>query len=428
MPDPAPPKAPVPANEPQRLAALRAMDILDTPPEQEFDDLTFLASHICGTPISLMSLVDSGRQWVKANVGSPFTEGERDVAFCSHAIMQEHVLMIPDTQSDPRFANNPLVTGKPFVRFYAGAPLLTAEGHALGTICVIDDRPRQLSEEQQRALEALSRQAMRLMHLRLAGRQVCAARDAAEAASRAKSRFLSNMSHELRTPLNAIIGYSEMLIEDFDATPRRQMMEDLGKIRTAGKHLLGLINELLDMSKIEAGRMTVQAERVDVEGLVSEVCSMVQPLVAAKLNQLRLESSPDAGRMHTDGMRLRQCLFNLLSNAAKFTQKGTITLTVHREQGQDDGRLVFEVADTGIGITPAQMERIFEPFAQGDAATTRRFGGTGLGLALTRQLAQMLGGSLRVRSEPGKGSTFTLDLPATMPEQPADSCGSEDKP
>ncbi|WP_428981023.1 sensor histidine kinase [Lichenibacterium dinghuense] len=239
-----------------------------------------------------------------------------------------------------------------------------------------------------------------------------AAKDAAEAANRAKSAFLANMSHELRTPLSAVIGYSEMLQEELAEGDRRDMLPDLGRIESNARHLLGLINDVLDLSKIEANRMDVFAEEVDVARLAAEAAEAVGALVAAKRNRLTLEVAPGIGTMRTDAVKLRQCLLNLLGNAAKFTEDGTVALRVARE-GTD--ALAFSVSDTGIGMSEEQMARLFRRFAQADESTTRRFGGTGLGLALTRAFAHLLGGDVAVESTPGRGSCFTLRLPAELP-------------
>jgi adenylate cyclase len=235
------------------------------------------------------------------------------------------------------------------------------------------------------------------------------ARDAADQANLTKSNFLANMSHELRTPLNAIIGYSEILQEDSadkgDAAP----IDDLQKIESAGRHLLGLINNILDLSKIEAGKMDVFIEEVDTKALIEEVLSIVKPLADKNENVVKLICPADIGSFRSDQTKVKQCLLNLLSNANKFTSKGTLTLTAARE---DSARMSFCVSDTGVGMTKEQLDRLFEAFSQADASTTKRFGGTGLGLAITKHFCTMLGGDVAVESSPGKGSTFTITLPA----------------
>jgi signal transduction histidine kinase/CheY-like chemotaxis protein len=249
---------------------------------------------------------------------------------------------------------------------------------------------------------------------RRAEEEVGMAREAAETANRTKSLFLANMSHELRTPLNAILGYSEMLFEEAEERELTAFAKDLQKIGTAGKHLLALINDILDLSKIEAGKMELFLEDFEVGVLLDEVSSTIQPLVQANGNELRVNIAPDLGSMHADQMKVRQGLFNLLSNAAKFTQSGTITVAAGRERMDGREWIVCRVTDTGIGMTSEQIVKLFQDFTQADASTTRRFGGTGLGLALTRRYSQMMGGDVTVSSEPGVGSVFTIKLPALV--------------
>ncbi|MBV9307954.1 MAG: response regulator [Acidobacteriaceae bacterium] len=244
-------------------------------------------------------------------------------------------------------------------------------------------------------------------------------RETAEAANRAKSVFLASMSHELRTPLNAIIGYSEMLMEEAEDSAQSSLVPDLAKIQLAGKHLLMLINSVLDLSKIEAGKMDLYVETIGVVSLVEEVASVVRPLADKNGNRLVLQIDPHAGSVQSDGTKLRQTLYNLLSNACKFTQNGSITFGVRREKEGAQETVVFTVEDTGIGMTPAQIERSFQPFTQADSSTSRRFGGTGLGLALSRRFVQILGGSLSVESRPKAGSTFTVRIPVDVTGQEA---------
>ncbi|PDT48713.1 MULTISPECIES: response regulator [Sinorhizobium] len=238
------------------------------------------------------------------------------------------------------------------------------------------------------------------------------AKSNAEAASEAKSRFLASMSHELRTPLNAIIGYSEMLIEEARDHDEDELVPDLEKIASAGRHLLSLINDILDLSKIEANKMEVFLETFDVARLLGDVTATVAPLMAKNRNEFIQEFDGDLGEMHSDQTKLRQNLFNLLSNAAKFTNSGRVTLSARREERADGDWLVFKVSDTGIGMTPEQQNRLFNAFTQADASTTRNYGGTGLGLSITRSFSRMIGGAVDVESEVGKGSVFTMEVPA----------------
>lgn len=230
----------------------------------------------------------------------------------------------------------------------------------------------------------------------------------ADEANQAKSSFLANMSHELRTPLNAIIGYSEILQEDAADKDDKAAVDDLQKIEGAGRHLLGLINNILDLSKIEAGKMDVFIEPVDIQTLLKEVLSIVKPLADKSGNVVEVVCPADIGSFRSDQTKVKQCLLNLMSNANKFTSKGTLTLTVSRE---DTSRIHFRVSDTGVGMTKEQLGRLFQAFSQADASTTKRFGGTGLGLAITEHFCTMLGGDVTVESTPGMGSTFTIWLP-----------------
>jgi len=237
-------------------------------------------------------------------------------------------------------------------------------------------------------------------------------KEAAEEANLTKSQFLANMSHELRTPLNAIIGYSEMLKEEAEDFGQDHCLDDLQKIHSAGMHLLGLINDVLDLSKIEAGKMDLFLEKLPLEQLIEEVISTIQPTIEKNGNTLIIERPDSLGEMQTDITKLRQMLLNLLSNAAKFTEQGGIRLKITRQKREEGEWIIFCIADEGIGMTEAQLQKLFQPFTQADASTTRRYGGTGLGLTITKQFTQMMGGTLSVDSEFGQGSTFTLLLPA----------------
>jgi GAF domain-containing protein/CheY-like chemotaxis protein len=300
-------------------------------------------------------------------------------------------------------------------RALLGVPLLR-ENHLIGGLTVTKRTPGEFPPAIIDLLRTFASQsALAIQNARLFSEIEDKSRQL-EVADRHKSEFLANMSHELRTPLNAIIGYSEMLQEDAADLGAEQLTDDLQKINAAGKHLLELINAVLDLSKIEAGKMELYLETFDVATLVRDIAAVIQPLAAKNANRLEVRCPDAIGPMHADLTKVRQALFNLLSNACKFTEGGTIALAVARETLDGQEWLTFGVSDTGIGMTPEQLAKLFEAFTQADAATTRRYGGTGLGLALSRRLCRMMGGDVTAESEAGRGSTFTIRLPARVVE------------
>ena len=275
--------------------------------------------------------------------------------------------------------------------------LKSAEGQASGMIAVAQDITSRKRQE----------------------KELKEAKVAAEAANATKSQFLATMSHELRTPLNAIIGYTEMMQEEAEDNGHDAYVPDLKKVHSSAKHLLALINDVLDLSKIEAGKMDLYLETVEVKPLIEDVVAVVAPLVDKKANRLCVNLGPNLGAIHADVTKVRQSLFNLLSNASKFTERGTITLDVYRN-GPDGAEIFhFVVSDTGIGMNKEQLGRMFQAFTQADASTTRKFGGTGLGLVISRNFCQMMGGDITVESEEGQGTKFTIVLPVVVADPTA---------
>jgi len=322
----------------------------------------------------------------------------------ARVIITRDVVHVPDVLQDPEFGFHAVARGVGF-RGYLGVPLLL-DGEALGAITVGRKDPVAFTESEIELARTFADQAaIAARNAELLGALRARTHDL-EMASQYKSQFLANMSHELRTPLNAVIGYTEELIDD-GPLPEAEQVDSLGKVLVASRHLLGLINDVLDLAKIEAGKMDLMSTPVAVRHLVDAVASDVMPQMQKNANRLVLDAAPDLGAMRADPMRVRQALSNLATNAAKFTQNGVVTIAAAR----DEGWITLTVRDTGIGMTPEQIARLFQEFTQADASTTRRYGGTGLGLAISRRLCRLMGGDILVESEVGRGSTFTIRLP-----------------
>ncbi len=394
--------APPTDDEIERLKALYDYDVLDTEAESAFDELTQLASDICDTPISLISLVDPNRQWFKSTVGLDAKETSRDIAFCAHAIHEDTVFEIQNTIEDSRFYDNPLVTNAPNIRFYAGTQLRTPSGHAIGTLCVIDSKPHKLTEKQKKDLEVLGRAVISQLELRKHIRHLTLA-------NQHKTDFLSNMSHELRTPLNAIIGFSRLMLEGKDAQQLSSKFTDyINHINYSGNRLLSVINSIIDINKIEAGKMQLKASPTRVTDFLDSLHSMLNVQAVEKGVRMHFDVVQGMPKLlQLDQAKVSQVIINLVHNAIKFTASGKSVVARFAWQ---NNQFKFTVADQGIGISAQDQRKLFTKFQQ--VGDNKKAEGSGLGLAICKSIVTFLKGEISLQSTPGKGSVFTVILPA----------------
>lgn len=553
------------AKEQKRLEALLNYKILDTPPEEELDAITKLATYICQTPIALISLIDDKRQWFKSNIGIGVAETAREISFCEHAILEDRLFEVPDATEDERFASNPLVTGDPNIRFYTGTQLKTTAGYNIGTLCVIDTVPRNLTVQQKESLITLGKQVILQLELREKNMQlatqvkqlaadneeilsitkllekqnkdlenankeitvaetffslsldllfvatteyftkvnpaftkilgfdedlllktpfmnfvhpddiaaaleelvkidkgiptthfvarfkckgekyrwldfnVCpdaasglrygvahditeikiieeeltTAKELAEKSVNIKDRFLANMSHEIRTPLNAIIGFTDLLEP---TSLNKTQKEYINSIQVAGENLLLIINDILDLSKIDSGNLSIETQPFNIQTTLKHVADLLKEKVqiGVKFNILLDSNLPEI--VIGDHGRLNQILVNLVGNALKFTLKGKVTVSVEKLEEEDDHFMIkFIVKDTGIGIPQDKLKTIFDRFTQAEDDTNRRFGGTGLGLNIVKQLVELHNSEIHVKSNHKHGSEFSFVIKYAKP-------------
>ncbi len=414
-------KPPIPADEELRLAALKKYQVLDTAPEIAYDDITFLASQICGTPIAAISLIDRNRQWFKSKVGFDIAETPRDIAFCAHAIIDHsRPLIVEDARVDERFRDNPLVTGDVGLRFYAGAPLVTSDGHALGTLCVIDQQPRNFADEARHALEILSREVVSQLELRWALRELERTR---LRQLELKDQFLSHISHELRTPLTVVFQFVSILLDGIGGELSPIQREYLGIVDRNAKQLRMMIGDLIEVTRMRSGKIELNRTAVELGRVVADVLESLK--LSADLQGVRLSAdiAPMLPFAHADPVRLRQILTNLLENALKFSAKGGSVTVSARSHDVSLDFVHVSVTDEGCGIASEECDRIFEQLYQIQQAQPEARAGLGLGLHICKDLVSRHGGDIWAESDPGRGTTFHFTLPViTLRDWVANVC------
>ena len=378
-----------PPGQAMRLNALRSYSILDTPVESAFDDITLIASHICRTPISVINLIDESRQWFKSERGLGVRETPLETSICAHAILEHDYLEVADTTADARFSRNPLVTGDPGLRFYAGALLRTPDGHAIGTVCVLDYEPRQLDDEQRAVLFALARQTMAQLELRRAMID-------ADKAAQTYRRVLAVTNHDLRAPLTVM---EASLFQLAQSMPDATSQEDINAARVASRDLMGKVKRLGDLLRLDGKAIEIDA--VDVAEFVGVISDRWSPVAQRARRELIVDVAP--GTITTDADSLRMIVDNLVSNAFKHSSTGPVRLQVRQEAGIT----TITVEDSGPGIPADQQQAIFGAFHQLNATRD----GLGLGLSMAQRRAELLGVTITVDSTPGAGARFSVRLP-----------------
>ncbi|MEI1280076.1 response regulator [Leptospira venezuelensis] len=402
--------APLPENEKDRVQALRRYRILDTPPEEKYDGIIKAASLICGTPMALVSLIDSERQWFKARMGLEVNETPRQISFCQFAVSENKALVVEDALNDPRFRQNPLVLNDPNIRFYAGAPLRTPDGYVLGTLCVIDTQPKKISEAEVKALEALANSVVSFMELDAKSQALIQLQSVALELQKAKEQFFINMNHELRTPVHGILGMVDLLHQTNNIELQK---EYLGSLTESSEHLIRLINDVIDFSKAESGSLHFSFKEFDLITLLERYTEEASDKAFKKGLAFKTIFPParESIDVKSDSIRVRQILSNLVSNALKFTEKGGITVELDvAKETETDITLSLSVKDTGIGIETNRIPILFEAFSQTDISISRKYGGTGLGLSICKRVCEALDWNISVESELGKGSKFVLEM------------------
>lgn len=414
-------KAPIPLNEEERLKKLYEYEILDTEQEKDFDEITELASLIFDTPIALITLIDKERQWFKSNKGLKVNETHRDHAFCAHAIHQHNVFIVNDATKDDRFSDNPLVLDDPFIRFYAGAQITTPEGLILGTLCVIDNIPRELTEIQQKALEALAREIIvrfeikknlkenqkLLNELRIVHQKQLETEKELIKNNLAKDKLFSLLAHDLKSPFQSILGFSEILASSVDSMDKDEIVEAAKNIYQSGQEYFFLLSNLLRWARLQFGGIEIVKNKVNIKEIVEDIFKNFKVVVEEKGIVLTNETSKE-DIILTEKYLFNSIILNLVSNGIKFTKSGG-NLTIKTEKNIDNICLI--VQDSGIGMSQDDIDKILIKNESFSKKGTNNEQGTGLGMLLINDSLIILGGSLSIKSELNKGSSFILTFP-----------------
>ncbi|MFZ5971346.1 MAG: sensor histidine kinase [Bacteroidota bacterium] len=394
---------PIPANEEERIRALNEYRILDTLPDEDFDEITRLASDICRTPISLVSLVDPKRQWFKSRVGLSDSETDRQFSFCAHAINHpQDIFVVNDSRKDSRFADNPYVVGDPHVVFYAGVPLVTPQGYALGTLCVIDSKPRDLSETQMSALRILSKQVIKLFELRKKNLKLTEMQQQLEKRNNDLQQLNYIASHDLREPLRMISGFMDLLNRDYGPQLDDQARQYIQFATDGANRMNSLIINLLNYSAIGQGQRALEV--LELPQLLADVRMNLHRQMEER--QATFSWSSDLPSIHGNRTEITSLFQNLVSNAIKFGRTSEPPVVTIRHQETAD-HWQFSVADNGIGVAPSDHQKIFAIFKR---VHKDRYPGTGIGLAICEKIVSQHGGNIWIESEFGKGSVFHFTI------------------